>query len=87
MKFNLTPFNIIGILSLGTAIYFGVTQKNSYPNMEPRALLVLFSGALLGITLVLDVIFRMTIKHLRKIWITEILITLVAVILSLVYLQ
>ncbi|MDR6785180.1 hypothetical protein ABIE26_003879 [Pedobacter africanus] len=76
MKFNITPFTIISPIALITAIYF----LYNIPKGKYGGYLILIVGVVFVITLVLDVIFRFSIKSLQTIWIVETVLALIGLV-------
>jgi len=70
MKFTITPFAIISILALIATIYY-IQDIENLPKVKFAGYIPLLTGFLFVITLVLDVIFRFTIKSPQTIWIVE----------------
>ncbi len=84
MRFRLTPLNIVTALGLATLAFFVVQPPQTVkglPNLTSFYLLIL--GCLVLITFVTDMIFRFTLKDLKKIWIVELVFIVLTAVLIL----
>ena len=85
MKLRITPLNIVGALGLGLIVVSLFSEKHTAPrqiDMSPFYLLIL--GCLVVVTFITDLIFRFTLKDLKKIWIVELIFIFIAAILMLI---
>jgi glucan phosphoethanolaminetransferase (alkaline phosphatase superfamily) len=86
MKLRLTPLNIVtalGVALLGSLLF----QPNTDPSghgVNTGVVYKLLCGALIVVTLISDLIFRFTIKNLKRIWIIEMAFIIIAVIMFLI---
>ncbi|MGF6849688.1 hypothetical protein QFZ51_004923 [Chitinophaga sp. W3I9] len=83
MRLQITPFAIISIIALIATIYYLQGIQN-IPKGRYGGYIVLLTGFLFVITLVLDVIFRLTIKSLLTIWIVEAVLAFIGLVVLLV---
>lgn len=85
MKFRLTPLNIItasGFAILGFLLF--QSKPAGAPDVKLDGFYLLIAGCLIAITFITDMIFRFTLKDLKKIWIVEsVFIVLTAVLMLL----
>lgn len=84
MKFRLTPLNIVTALGFATLIFLFLQPKQTgagHINLTSFYFLIL--GCLVLITFVTDMIFRFTLKDLKKIWIVEMVFILLTTVLIL----
>lgn len=77
MKLKITPLNIVGVLAAGTAIFFYLTLKSTYPNMNPKGLYIYILGFLALITFIIDLILRFIFKDIRRIWTIELILIVI----------
>jgi len=72
MKLRVTPLNIIGAISLGLVVVnLFSTTENSPRQIDMGGFYLLILGCLVLVTFITDLIFRFTLKDLKKIWIVE----------------
>jgi len=72
MKLRVTPLNIIGAISLGLVVVnLFSTKENSPRQIDMGGFYLLILGCLVLVTFITDLIFRFTLKDLKKIWIVE----------------
>lgn len=84
MKFRLTPLNIL--TALGFALFVSSFFQSS-PAEQPFNLTGFYKfllGSLVVVSFVSDLIFRFTLKQLKRIWIVETLFIVVTVVLILI---
>ncbi len=84
MKFRVTPLNIVAAVAAFFAIYYLLTLKSTYPNVNPKGFFIWILFLLVLVTFVTDLIFRFMLKTLKKIWIVELIFIFIAVILMLI---
>ncbi len=86
MKFRLTPLNII--TSVGFALlaisFFQVKPASGLANFNTGAIYKILLSALILVAIVSDLIFRFTLKELKKIWIVETLFIAFTIVLILI---
>ncbi len=85
MKLRITPLNIVGAIGLGFVVVSLFSEKSIAPrqiNFNGFYLLIL--GCLVVVTFVTDLIFRFTLKDIKRIWIVEMLFIVIAAILMLI---
>ncbi|WP_316736463.1 hypothetical protein [Pedobacter aquatilis] len=82
MKLRITPLNIISAISLGLVVANILGTKNNAPRQIDMSGFYLFIlGCLILVTFITDIIFRFTLKDLKKIWIVESIFVVFTVIL------
>ncbi|MDY0906768.1 hypothetical protein [Pedobacter sp. CFBP9032] len=85
MKLRITPLNIIGAIALGLAALNILSPKNNAPgHVDMSGFYLLILGCLILVTFVTDLIFRFTLKDLKRIWIIESLFIVFTTILILI---
>ena len=85
MKLRVTPLNIVGAAGLGLVVVSLFSEKRTTPgqiNFSGFYLLIL--GCLIVVTFVTDLIFRFTLKDIKRIWMVELLFIVIAAILMLI---
>ena len=85
MKLRVTPLNIVGALAIGLAVYSLFAEKSVAPRQVDISgfyLLLLACGIV--VTFITDLIFRFTLKDLKRIWLVELLFIVIATILMLI---
>jgi len=85
MNFRVTPLNIVSAIGLGLVVVNLFSEKSTAPrhvNMDGFYLLVL--GCLILVTFITDMIFRFTLKDIKRIWIVELIFIFIAAILMLI---
>lgn len=85
MKLRVTPLNIVGAIGLGLMVTGLFSEKSTSPgqiNFSGFYLLIL--GCLVLVTFVTDLIFRFTLKDIKRIWMVELLFIVIAAILMLI---
>lgn len=86
MKLRLTPLNIvtaIGIALLGSLLF----QPNVDPaehGVDTGIVYKLLCGTLIVVTVIADLIFRFTVKNLKRIWIIEMAFIIITIIMFLI---
>ncbi|RLJ79983.1 hypothetical protein [Pedobacter alluvionis] len=85
MNFRVTPLNIVSAIGLALVVVNLFSEKSTAPrhvNMDGFYLLVL--GCLILVTFITDMIFRFTLKDIKRIWIVELIFIFIAAILMLI---
>ena len=85
MNFRVTPLNIVSAIGLGLVVVNLFSEKSTAPrhvNMDGFYLLIL--GCLILVTFITDMIFRFTLKDIKRIWIVELIFIFIAAILMLI---
>jgi O-antigen/teichoic acid export membrane protein len=85
MKLRITPLNIVSAIGLGLVVVNLVSEKNTAPrhvNMDGFYLLIL--GCLILVTFITDMIFRFTLKDIKRIWVVELIFVVIAAVLMLI---
>ncbi|RBQ08734.1 hypothetical protein [Pedobacter miscanthi] len=85
MKLRITPLNIVSAIGLGLVTVNLLSEKATAPrqiNMSGFYLLIL--GCLIVVTFITDLIFRFTLKDIKRIWVVELTFIVIAAILMLI---
>ncbi|WP_343524454.1 hypothetical protein [Pedobacter sp.] len=85
MKLRVTPLNIIGAIGLSLMAVGLFSEKSTVPgqiNLSGFYLLIL--AWLVAVTFVTDLIFRFTLKDIKRIWVIELIFIVIAAILMLI---
>jgi len=85
MKLRITPLNIVSAAGLGLVVLNLITEKSAAPrhiNLDGFYLLIL--GCLIVVTFITDMIFRFTLKDIKRIWIIELVFIVIAAVLMLI---
>jgi hypothetical protein len=85
MNFRITPLNIVSAIGLGLVAVNLVSEKSTAPrhvNMDGFYLLIL--GCLILVTFITDLIFRFTLKDIKRIWVVELIFIIIAAVLMLI---
>lgn len=85
MNFRITPLNIVSAAGLGLVVVNLITEKSAAPihiNLDGFYLLIL--GCLIVVTFITDMIFRFTLKDIKRIWIIELVFIVIAAVLILI---
>lgn len=85
MKLRITPLNIISAISLGLVVVNIFSSKSSAPKqMDMSGFYLLILGCLILVTFITDLVFRFTLKDLKRIWIVESIFIVITVILMVI---
>lgn len=85
MKFRFTPLNIVCAISMAYIAYRIVSPaKNTLLHINTNGILILVLCCLAVVTFVTDLIFRFTLKDLKRVWIVEIIFIVLAIVLMLI---
>ena len=85
MKLRITPLNIIGAVGLGLAAFNILSPKDNAPrHIDMSGFYLLILGCLILVTFITDLIFRFTLKDLKKIWIVESIFIVITIILMVI---
>ncbi|MBO9673812.1 MAG: hypothetical protein J7577_10245 [Sphingobacteriaceae bacterium] len=82
MSLRITPLNIVSAIGLGLVAVHLLSDKATAPrqiNMSGFYLLIL--GCLILVTFITDLIFRFTLKDIKRIWVIELIFIVFAAIL------
>jgi uncharacterized membrane protein AbrB (regulator of aidB expression) len=81
MKLRITPLNIVGAAALSIVIVSLFSEKNTMPRqIDTSGFYFFILGCLIVVTFITDLIFRFTLKNLKRIWIIESLFIFLAAI-------
>jgi hypothetical protein len=89
MKLRLTPFNIVTAFAIALLV---VLLFQPIPQRPPQLFAIkaqeLFLLALIVVSFITDLIFRFSLRTLKRIWIVElVVITIIAVVILILILQ
>lgn len=85
MKLRVTPLNIVGAFSLAFAAYRIIKPAtNTSLHISTNGIMLLVLGCLVVVTFITDLIFRFTLKDLRRVWIVELIFIVLAIVLMLI---
>ncbi|KQR70527.1 hypothetical protein [Pedobacter sp. Leaf176] len=85
MKLRITPLNIIGAVGLGLAAFNILSPKDNAPrHIDMSGFYLLILGCLILVTFITDLIFRFTLKDLKRIWIVESIFIVITIILTVI---
>jgi len=85
MRFRITPLNIIGAVGLGLAAFNILGPKDTAPrHIDMSGFYLLILGCLILVTFITDLIFRFTLKDLKRIWIVESIFIVITIILTII---
>jgi hypothetical protein len=85
MKLRLTPLNIVIALGLAVFVIVMFQPKPQGPGHSEFGMLYKFLlGGLIIVAFVCDLIFRFTLKDLKRIWIVETIFITLAIVLFLI---
>lgn len=86
MKFRLTPLNIVTsfAFALLAISFFQVSPTGGSANFNMGSIYKILLSALILVAIVSDLIFRFTLKSLKRIWIIETLFIVFTVIFILI---
>ncbi|WP_131536943.1 hypothetical protein [Pedobacter nototheniae] len=85
MKLRITPLNIVGAASLGLVVVnLFSTNEHAAKRVDFSSFYLLILGCLIVVTFITDLIFRFTLKDLKRIWIVELVFIFIAAILMLI---
>ena len=85
MKLRITPLNIVGAASLGLVVVnLFSTNEHAAKRVDLSSFYLLILGCLIVVTFITDLIFRFTLKDLKRIWIVELVFIFIAAILMLI---
>ncbi|MGM9478609.1 hypothetical protein ACS5PU_19455 [Pedobacter sp. GSP4] len=85
MKLRITPLNIVGALGLSLIVVSLLSEKQTAPRyIDLSGFYLLILSCLVLVTFITDLIFRFTLKDIKRIWIIESIFIVVTVILMLI---
>jgi len=85
MKLRITPLNIVSAIGMGLVVVNLFSKKSSAPrhiNFDGFYLLIL--GCLIVVTFITDMIFRFTLKDIKRIWVVELVFIFIAAVLMVI---
>lgn len=85
MKFRITPLNIVAAIAACLGVYLLLNPKSSSPNINVNGLVAYLMFLYVLVAFVTDLIFRFTLKKLKKIWLAESLLIVLVVVLMLIF--
>jgi len=84
MKFRITPLNIIGAGSFVLFLFNVFKEKPKGQHFDLNGFYILLLVCLIVVTFITDLIFRFTLKDLKRIWVVELIFISIAIILMLI---
>ncbi|RNL54056.1 hypothetical protein [Pedobacter jejuensis] len=86
MRLRITPLNIVGAIALGLVVVNLFAEKVSAPRqIDMSGFYLMILGCLILVTFITDLIFRFTLKDLKRIWMIEsIFIVLTAILMVII---
>ncbi|WP_379093024.1 hypothetical protein [Pedobacter sp. UC225_65] len=85
MKLRLTPLNIVTALGIAfLAVSFFQPKTTSVGHVQMGTFYQLIFAALIVVTIISDLIFRFTLKELKRIWLVEMVFIILTIILFLI---
>ncbi|RDC55524.1 hypothetical protein DU508_14650 [Pedobacter chinensis] len=85
MKLRITPLNIVGAASLAlVAVNLFSAKTNAPKQIDVNGFYILILGCLIVVTFITDLIFRFTLKDIKRIWIVELVFIFIATILMVI---
>ncbi|MCX2575486.1 hypothetical protein OQ268_13155 [Pedobacter sandarakinus] len=85
MTLRITPLNIIGAASLGLVSYHLLTKQNLAPKqIDMSGFYLLILSCLILVTFITDLVFRYTLKDLKRIWLVECIFIVITAVLILI---
>lgn len=85
MKLRITPLNIVGAIGLGLVAFNILSPKNNVPqHIDMSGFYLLILGCLIVVTFITDLIFRFTLKDIKRIWVVESVFIILTAILILI---
>ena len=85
MKIRITPLNIVSAIGLGLVAVNLVSEKSTAPRqVDMSGFYLLILGCLILVTFITDMIFRFTLKDIKRIWVVEVIFIFIAAILMLI---
>jgi len=85
MKIRITPLNIVSAIGLGLVAVNLVSEKSTAPRqVDMNGFYLLILGCLILVTFITDMIFRFTLKDIKRIWVVELIFIFIAAILMLI---
>jgi hypothetical protein len=85
MKLRITPLNIIGAIGLGLVAFTILSSEKHAPRqVDFSGFYLLILGCLILVTFITDLIFRFTLKDVKKIWMVESIFIVITAVLMLI---
>ncbi|RZL22314.1 hypothetical protein [Pedobacter aquatilis] len=85
MNLRITPLNIVGAVALGLVVVNLLSEKDNTPrHIDMSGFYLVILGCLILVTFITDLIFRFTLKDLKRIWIVESIFVVTTIILMLI---
>ncbi|WP_443938372.1 hypothetical protein [Pedobacter sp. MW01-1-1] len=84
MKAKITPLNILTALAFALFVLSFFKAQTDRAPVDSSFFYRLILACLIGVTFITDLVFRFSLKTLRKIWLVETVFILVTVILMLI---
>ncbi|KLT67507.1 hypothetical protein [Pedobacter sp. BMA] len=84
MKFRVTPLNIVSSIAFAFLMVSLFQTRSGNQPFDMSGFYKLILGCLVLVTFITDLIFRFTLKSLKRIWIIESVFILITVILMVI---
>lgn len=85
MSFRLTPLNIVTALGITfLAVSFFQPKTTGIGQVQMGTFYQLIFAALIVVTIITDLIFRFTLKDLKRIWLVEMVFVVLTIVLFLI---
>ena len=84
MNFRITPLNIITALAFAFLVASIFQTKPAGQHFDMSGFYKFILGCLILVTFITDMIFRFTLKDIKRIWVVELIFIFIATILMLI---
>ncbi|QIL40948.1 hypothetical protein G7074_17760 [Pedobacter sp. HDW13] len=84
MKLKITPLNIVSAAAVSFLVLAILDGKSPGRDFEVRVFYKLILGCLVAVTFITDLIFRFTLKDIKRIWLIESIFIVITAILMLI---
>lgn len=84
MKLRVTPLNIISSVAFALFVLSFFQSKSASSPVDVSGFYKLILGCLVLVTFITDLVFRATIKDLKRIWIVEMTFIIITVVLMVI---
>ncbi|WP_293312841.1 hypothetical protein [Pedobacter sp. UBA5917] len=84
MKLRITPLNIITALAFAFLMSSILQTKPAGQHFDMSAFYKFILGSLILVTFITDLIFRFTLKDIKRIWIIELIFIVIAAVLMVI---
>ena len=84
MKLRITPLNIITALAFAFLVTSIFQTKPAGQHFDMSGFYKFILGCLILVTFITDMIFRFTLKDIKRIWVVELIFIVIAAVLMLI---